>query len=307
MIEHISVCICTYKRPLRLRTLLDCLGKQETENLFTFSIIIIDNDKSASAKKIYEEYKSIKNQNLLGIIYDIEEKQNIALARNKAVLRANGDYIAFIDDDEVPDSNWLINLYKIINKYMVDGVLGPVCPLFESPPPKWVIRGGLFNRKRFVTGYKMNWTESRTGNVLLRKDIFDNNPIWFNKEFGSGGEDRDFFLRKINEGYIFIWCDEAVVYELIPKIRWNIFFLIRRALLRGRVSAYYLRLNKVGIINSIIASSTYLLSLPYLFLISPILGFEYFMKYLISFFDHMGKILAVLKINPVKEIYIISN
>ncbi|MCX7974600.1 MAG: glycosyltransferase, partial [Candidatus Aminicenantes bacterium] len=294
------------KRPLRLRTLIDHLLKQETGNLFTFGIVIIDNDKFASAKYIYEKYKSVKHQNLSGITYDIEEKQNIALARNKAIFGSIGDYIAFIDDDELPDSNWLLNLYYAINKYKVDGVMGPVCPLFESLPPGWVMRGGFFNRRRFKTGHEMIWEESRTGNVLLRREIFTKNPIWFREEFGSGGEDRDFFFRKINEGYRFIWCDEAVVYEHIPKIRWSIIFMVKRALLRGKVSAYHSRLNMLRFIISIVASVTYLFSLPYLFLISPIAGLEYFMRYLISFFDHMGKVLAVLGINPIKEIYIVS-
>lgn len=307
MKEHISVCICTFKRPQRLRMLLDYLTKQETKDLFNFSIIIIDNDRSTSAKKIYEEFKSKKDQILLDIIYGVEEKQNIALARNKAIQYSKGDYVAFIDDDELPESNWLLNLYQTINKYRVDGVMGPVCPEFQVKPPSWVLRGGFFNRKRFNTGHKMDWTESRTGNVLLRRDIFTKTPIWFREEFGSGGEDRDFFFRKINEGNNFVWCDEAVVYEFIPKIRWNIIFMIKRALLRGKVSANYTRLNKISIIDSIVASVIYILSLPYLLLISPLTGLEYSIKYLISLFDHLGKILAVLKINPIKEIYILSN
>lgn len=307
MKDHISVCICTFKRPKKLQLLLDHLTKQETKGLFNFSIIIIDNDKSASAKKIFEEFKSKKDQILLDVIYGVEEKQNIALARNKAVQYSKGDYVAFIDDDELPESNWLLNLYHTINEYKADGAMGPVCPLFEVKPPSWVSRGGFFNRKRFDTGHKMNWTESRTGNVLLRREMFTKNPIWFREEFGSGGEDRDFFFRKINEGFIFVWCDEAVVYELIPKIRWNVMFMIKRALLRGKVSIYYSRLNKISIINSVIASAVYLLSLPYLLLISPITGLEYLMKYFISLFDHLGKIFALLRIHPIKENYIISN
>lgn len=307
MKEHISVCICTYKRPQRLRVLLDYLTKQDTKDLFNYSIVIIDNDKLASSKRVYEEFKSKKRQVLLDIIYSIEEKQNIALARNKAVQYSKGDYVAFIDDDELPESNWLLNLYQTINKYKVDGVMGPVCPQFEVQPPSWVLRSGFFNRKRFDTGHKMNWTESRTGNVLLRREIFAKNRIWFREEFGSGGEDRDFFFRKINEGYKFVWCDEAVVYELIPKIRWNIIFMIKRALLRGKVSVYYSRLNKISIINSIIASAMYLSALPYLLLISPVTGLEYPMKYLVSLFDHIGKILSFLRMNPIKEIYIVSN
>lgn len=307
MKDHISICICTFKRPQKLQALLDYLTKLETRNLFNLTIVIIDNDKSASAKKIFEEFKSKKDQILLDVIYGVEEKQNIALARNRAIQYSKGDYVAFIDDDELPESNWLLNLYQTINKYKVDGVMGPVCPLFETNPPSWVLRSGFFNRKRFDTGHKMNWTESRTGNVLLRREMFAKNRIWFREEFGSGGEDRDFFFRKINEGYKFVWCDEAVVYELIPKIRWNIIFMIKRALLRGKVSVYYSRLNKISIINSVIASATYLLALPYLLLISPVTGLEYPMKYLVSLFDHIGKILSFLRMNPIKEIYIVSN
>ena len=35
--------------------------------------------------------------------YCVEPRQNIALARNKALQNAEGDLIAFIDDDEFPD------------------------------------------------------------------------------------------------------------------------------------------------------------------------------------------------------------
>lgn len=41
---HISVCICTFKRPSLLLRLLKELAGQETQGLFTYSIVVVDND-----------------------------------------------------------------------------------------------------------------------------------------------------------------------------------------------------------------------------------------------------------------------
>ena len=57
----------------------------------------------------------------------------------------------------------------------------------------------------------------------------------FRAEFVTG-EDQDFFRRAILNGHRFIWCNEAVAFELTPEIRWNLGFMLRRALVRGRIS-----------------------------------------------------------------------
>jgi hypothetical protein len=41
---HVCVCICTFRRPLLLKRLLEALEKQQTENAFTFSVVVADND-----------------------------------------------------------------------------------------------------------------------------------------------------------------------------------------------------------------------------------------------------------------------
>ena len=52
--KHISVCICTYKRPELLRRLLSKLKEQKTEGLFEYSIVIVDNDRAESARQTVE-------------------------------------------------------------------------------------------------------------------------------------------------------------------------------------------------------------------------------------------------------------
>src|SRR6267378_3005168 len=125
--NHISVCICTYRRPELLRRLLCKLEEQEVEGLFEYSVVIADNDKSESAR---ETVKSFARQSRIRVEYHVEPEQNIALARNMAVRHASGDFVAFIDDDESPIDEWLLRMHGALLRYGADGVLGPVKPLF---------------------------------------------------------------------------------------------------------------------------------------------------------------------------------
>src|SRR5690348_12324826 len=129
-LPHICVCICTYKRPALLQTLLKGLSEQETDNLFTYSALIVDNDGAESAKSIAAAFC-----NILPVRYVVQPQQSIPLTRNQAVSSSTGDYIAFIDDDEFPTPRWLVTLFAASRRYNVDGVLGPVKPHFVRRPP----------------------------------------------------------------------------------------------------------------------------------------------------------------------------
>jgi len=229
-VKHISVCICTYKRPGQLARLLSELEKQETKDLFEYSVVVVDNDKDESAR---ETVKSFALDSNTPMEYHVQSEQNIALARNKALENAKGDFIAFIDDDEIPEKDWLCHLLTTCISYRVDGVLGPVVPCFINQPPDWVIKAKFFERPRNSTGFKMHWTRTRTGNVLFRRSILKEIDQAFRPEFGMAGEDIDFFRRMIEKGHEFIWCDEAVACESIPLSRCSLRFLLTRALLRG--------------------------------------------------------------------------
>lgn len=297
--KHIAVCICTYKRPILLKRLLIELQNQITDQFLTYSIVVVDNDSTESAKTVVDAFQEKAR---VDIAYYNEPEQNIALARNKAVKNAKGDFIVFIDDDEFPVDNWLFNLYKTYKKYKADGVLGPVKPHFEIVPPQWIIKGKLFERPSHITGSVLHWKNTRTGNVLLRKTIFDEEDNMFNLELGSGGEDRDFFRRMIKKGNTFIWCNEAPVYESVPAERCKRSFMLRRALLRGKVSLLQPYFSIVDIFKSVIAVSIYTIILPVFFLI----GHHIFMKYLIKNFDHIGRLMTVGGFDLIKEKYILK-
>jgi glycosyltransferase involved in cell wall biosynthesis len=292
--KHISVCVCTFKRPVLLKRLLGELERQETDGWFTWSVVVADNDRAQSARQTVEEFNATSK---IRAVYCVEPEQNIARARNKTLENATGDYIAFIDDDEFPSSHWLLNLLKTCQAHQAAGVLGPVKAHFEEPPPKWATRGGFFERPMHETGYRIGAKEARTGNVLFERRILDDVKEAFRPQFGTGGEDVDFFTRMMEKGRVFVWCNEAPVFESVPPSRCKRGYLLRRALLRGRNSLKNPAGRVGNILKSLCAVPLYAVALPVLL----IAGQHVFLKYLIKFVDHAGRLMAVVGLNPARE------
>jgi hypothetical protein len=121
----------------------------------------------------------------------------------------------------------------------------------------------------------------------------------FNPDFRTG-EDEEFFYRMIEKGFKFIWCGEAVAYEAVPPIRWKRTFMLRTALLRGAVEPRTPNFGARSVVKSLVAASIYPFALPF----ALVLGQHRFMSLLVRLFDHLGKLLAFVGINPVKEPYV---
>ena len=293
-LPHITVCICTFRRPIYLKRLLEKLQEQSTGGVFSFSAVVCDNDARQSAAAIVS---AARKNATIDITYCCEPRQNIALARNKALEQAHGDFVAFIDDDEFPVADWLQSLLSACDTYAADGALGPVRPHFESPPPNWILKGRLCQRPEHTTGRKMQWNQCRTGNLLFRRRILEGVARPFRAEFGTGSEDKDFFMRATEQGCVFVWCNEAIAYETVLPSRYSRRCMIRRALLRGRNSLKFPvgRLRLLG--RSAVAVPIYCMALPLLLL----LGQHWFMRYCVKLCDHLGRLLAVLGINPISE------
>jgi succinoglycan biosynthesis protein ExoM len=294
----ISVCVCTYKRPDWLRRLLLELSRQETLGLFTFSIVVADNDGAESARSAVEEFASSSE---IPVKYCVQPQQSIALARNSAVKNSAGDYIAFIDDDEFPARLWLATLFQTCEEHAVDGVLGPVKRHFDERPPRWVLKGDFYERPYYPTGTVLHWSKGRTGNLLFRKQMIAGEEEPFRPEFRAG-EDQDFFRRMIERGHTFIWCADAVAFEVVPPSRWKIHNMLRRALLRGATAVVHPTFGTRDVLKSMVAVPVYTAALP----LALLLGQHRMVKLLVSMFDHLGKLLALVGLNPVKEQYVID-
>ena len=290
---HVSVCICTFKRPALLQRLLRKLLKQELVGQDKFSIIVADNDETESAREIVESFEDA----CVSVIYCCEPRKNIALARNVALANSSGSHIAFIDDDEFPEPDWLANLLEAQRINNADAVLGPVKPHFENPPSQWVVKGGFFNRPEPITGTWLPWTNCRTGNVLFSRKLLSKISPPFDERFGTGGEDVDFFRRLSESGARFVWSNEAIVYETVPASRCSRRYLLHRALLRGQNSLKVVRGRSKPILKSFVELPIYLVVVPFALLV----GHHRFMNFCIKSCDHLGRLLAWIGLSPIRE------
>lgn len=291
---HISICISTYQRPALLSKLLNTLASQVTDGKFAYSIVVADNDAAESARTVVE---GMAAKYPVSLVYCTEPRRSIAHVRNMTIARSSGELIAFIDDDEFPENNWLLNLFGTLTAHECAGVLGPVRPFYPPGTPEWVKRAGFFERPEHPTGYTMPWQGCRTGNVLFRRRIIEGMDQPFSPSFGTGGSDVDFFRRMIDIGHRFVWCNEAPVHEEVPPNRWKRRILLKRAILRGQNSFRHRNNRMRSLAKAMVAIPLYSIVLPFLFLI----GHHLFMRYLVKLCDHLGRLFASIGIHFVKS------
>lgn len=222
----ISVCVCTYRRPVLLARLLSSFDGLDLNGIDA-ELLIVDNAPDRSAESVATCWRaSTKWQS---VRYCCEPKTGISFARNRACLEARGDWIAFIDDDEVVCPEWLSSLIRTATATCANAVFGPVRPQFPMDSAPWAVSGGVYDRPEHAEGQLISVNEARTGNVLIQR-------IWlvgsqpFDPDFGlTGGEDFDFFKRMHAAGGVLRWSSAAVVYEWIPAERQHLSWLIQRS------------------------------------------------------------------------------
>ena len=96
----VTVCVATYKRPDGLRKLLDSL--QQQVDAPPFEIVVVDNDREESARRVVEAAKGDP-----AIRYLVEPRRGLAQVRNRSVAESQATFLAFIDDDEWATPRWL--------------------------------------------------------------------------------------------------------------------------------------------------------------------------------------------------------
>ncbi len=235
-VARVAICVITFRRPDGLRRLLEGLAR------LTFSqpepvieIVVVDNDRDGSASDVFEEARS---QLKWELGYHIEPRRGISCARNKAIscIRSEVEYIAFIDDDEVPDANWLDELLSVLTRFTADVATGPALPYFVEEPPAWAVKGGFYATNRHPTGTRVG--RAFTHNVLYRAHILDGLDPIFNERLGlTGGEDSYLSVRLHHVGRRIVWADDALVREWVPPSRVSVRWILKRGFRIGTTIA----------------------------------------------------------------------
>ncbi len=162
--------------------------------------------------------------------YVNERELGIPFARNAAIeaSRALGaEWIAFIDDDEVAEPDWLVRLCGRAEQDGVDAIQGPSRYVYPPGTPDWLPRRPLMRREN---GQVLR--TASTNNVMFRRTLTEEAGLGlrFDPSFRfTGGSDTDFFNRATQGGARIVWEQSAVVSEIVPLSRLRLGWQLKRA------------------------------------------------------------------------------
>lgn len=147
-----SVVVVTYRRPSELRQVLEALARQESPP--SFQVIVMDNDFHGTGRPITAPFLGLHP----GWRYELSPSNNTSLARNLGAGFAEGEWLAFLDDDCVPAPWWLATAQNVPGSHPGPGLLfgGRYLPknanfgdafsdsLEFLPKDKYLLEGNLF-------------------------------------------------------------------------------------------------------------------------------------------------------------------
>lgn len=212
-----SVAVVTYNRA---RTISSCVDSLERQSLLPNEIIILDSSNNRETGEILKD-RNVVYRHAQGRLYQPQ-------ARNLSLNIANGDIIAFLDDDVVCSRGWLENIIEGFSYDNTVGVGGPTINCDQTLRPLRKIKISERNQN-FFTSYgdirfvgpwvppKPTRTELMGGGNMSFLTTKLKEVGGFDEHYGRGGafrEETDPQILLIKRGYKFMYMPKAIVFHL---------------------------------------------------------------------------------------------
>ncbi len=226
----LTVAVTTFRRPAMLQQCLDSIVRQLVSGV---ELLVIDNDAAGSAALVCASPEFAR------VRYVIEKEPGISNARNRAVAESTGEYLAFIDDDEIALNGWVTALLRHAD-LGVAASFGKVIPKLESEPRRGLrpLVEILYTRdlhRSQDADISSEWMHVGTGNSLFRKDICFLDAAPFSLDFNATGGEDVWLARSLAErGVALTWNAAAMVEEQVPSSRLTMDHLCERRFRQGQ-------------------------------------------------------------------------
>lgn len=193
-----SICIVTFRRPKLLKRCLDSLsGQLELLDPCQYQVIVSDDCPARSS------YEVVLDSGFATWVQG--PNRGVAANRNNAANAANGNWILYIDDDEIAGKLWLDSIYKTILTGNYDVIEGRVEPTDFPDSILWyapvISSGGAYC----------------SANLGIRRDLFLRLG-GFNENLSVSHEDIEMGTRIRKACLRNIYLDGAVVYHPARKL-----------------------------------------------------------------------------------------
>jgi glycosyltransferase involved in cell wall biosynthesis len=207
------------------------------------AIIVVERSKQLLDS--IKDYAERNGNTRLKIV--LSDKPGATSARNSGINLAEGEYLAFIDDDARLSQDWAAELVKTYHDESVAGVTGTILPLWEDGAERWFPAelDWIIGCSRWLSGDGIKETRSVLGtNASFRKDALKlagsySSALGARKsrqsEWGVIAEEAELSLRvKQNTGKRIVHNPELVVHHRVAgyKLRWG--FIAQRSYQVGR-------------------------------------------------------------------------
>jgi glycosyltransferase involved in cell wall biosynthesis len=202
----ISVVVPTYRRDALLARCLDALVSQRLSH--DYEIVVADNAASSSTEELVLELAAKASSPVRYV--NAADRKGPAAARNKGWQAARGHFIAFTDDDCIPDPGWLAAGLRRLG-FGAEGVWGRVVvPLPEAPT----------DYERDAAG--LQTAEFVSANCFYRRDILAS-VGGFDETFQQAWrEDSDLYFTLLKRGCRLVHEPAAVVVHPPRPAQWGI-------------------------------------------------------------------------------------
>jgi glycosyltransferase involved in cell wall biosynthesis len=223
-LPSLTVAVCTRDRPERLARCLDALEEVGVPlGLEQPEVLVVDNaPPDGRTREVVAARPNVR--------YAVEPVPGLNFGRNRALAKATGDWIAYLDDDVVPDPTWLAGLAAAWREHpAAAAVTGLVLPLaLETEAQVLFELAGGFRRGcrtlRHEPGHENNplyptgaGIFGAGANMAFRRDLlvdlggFD--PALDTGPPLPGGGDLDMFYRVVRGGHVLVYEPAALVFH----------------------------------------------------------------------------------------------
>lgn len=214
----ITIVVCTYNRSSMLRDALRSLYELRTACEFTYEVLVVDNNSPDDTPATIEQASRESRATLRGVR---ETKQGVAAARNRGVREARGSWIAFFDDDQIADADWLFELRRGAQEFdcrIVGGAVHLLLPEGCERELDPFCRMLLGESKWSETPQRYNHhINPGAGNLMVERTVFDEVGL-FNEALRRG-EDTDLYRRTRAAGMAAWYLPAAIIHHMTPDER----------------------------------------------------------------------------------------
>jgi len=187
---------------------------------FELEVVVADNDDAAEGIAVCNDLAS---DYPFRVHTTQATESGISAARNAATSHAlllAPELVAFLDDDECPEQQWLEELCRIQSACNADVVGGPTRPVFPEGTCARIRQNSYYGADLAMPDASACQLQAG-GNFLIKASVLRQYaPDFFHPSFAhSGGEDLAFFTQLALQGHTMFWAANAIVHEPVPPSR----------------------------------------------------------------------------------------